>query len=169
MKSSIELLRVDALALMGLFLSDGVRQCFGIDEIDVSTDPAKVACRTSCGCLQRTIVTAIDVVADVDLTIRMSEFDDAPRRFEGPRSTCRHARQRRRNLRDCPRLRKLGLETDVADLSWTQKTDQASADVCGKGSSQRIDVHPPRRACQHALVGQALHHELEVLRVLFPE
>src|ERR1700738_2782125 len=152
MKASIELLRVDALALMALFLRDGVRQRFGIDKIDVSADPAKVARRKPYGCLQRTIVTAIDIVADVDIAIRVSEFDDAPRCFERPRSTCSHARQRGGNLRDCPRLRKLALQADVADLSWAQKTDQASADVRRKGSSQRIDVCPPRRSCQHALV-----------------
>src|SRR5580658_2696992 len=98
MKAPIALLSVDALALMGLLLRNGVGQGFRIDEVDIAADPAKIARRASYGCLQRAIVTAIDIVADVDSAIRVSEFDDAPRCFERPRRNCRHARQRRGNL-----------------------------------------------------------------------
>src|SRR6516165_1034996 len=123
MKSSIELLSVDALAFMGFFLRDCVRQRFGIDEIDVSADPAKITRRTPYGRLQRTIVTAIDVFAEVDVTIRVREFDDTPRRFERPRSPRGHAGQCRGDLRDRSSFRKLALKAHVADLPWAQKTD----------------------------------------------
>ena len=83
MKSLIELLSVDALALISV-PAGSRRQRFQIDETDGSTDPAKIARRAPNASLQRATVTAIDTIADVDIAIAAGEFDDAPRRCEGP-------------------------------------------------------------------------------------
>src|SRR5665213_2949531 len=114
---SIELLRLDALLFMCFLFGDGLGKSFGVDEIDVSADPAQVAHGAGDGSFERAIVPPVGVSLDVDIAIRMSELDDPPWRLERAGRSGGHAGQCRGDLRDCPRFRQLALEADVADLS----------------------------------------------------
>lgn len=77
---------------MGFLLGDGIGKRFGIDEIDVSADAAQVASGPGDGSFERAVVPPVDVFLDVDVAIRVSEFDDTPWRLEGAggiRLSCR--------------------------------------------------------------------------------
>lgn len=74
-----------------------------------------------------------------------------------------HAGERGGDLRDCPGLRQLALEADVADLSRPQEADETTADIGRKGTGLGIDVHAPGGSDQNTLIGEPLHHQLEVV------
>src|SRR6266404_6154849 len=101
--SSIELLRLEALLLMGFLLGD----CFGVDEIDVSADAAQIAHGPGDGRLDRAVVPSVGVFLDVDVTISVGELDDAPRRLEVARGSRGHAGERGGDLRNRASFRQL--------------------------------------------------------------
>src|SRR6185436_14689953 len=121
MKASIALLSPLALLLISaLFLRHGVGETLFVDQTEVPADTTQVADGGADGGFQHSIIVNGNVGSDLDRAICMGELYRAPGGLEPTRRAGGHARQRCRNLRDDPCLRKLGFQADVVDLTRSQ-------------------------------------------------
>src|SRR6267154_5154120 len=168
MKSATAPLMLAALLLfMTSLFANRFGQGFLIDQTRIPSDPAEIADRSFHGRLKNPVIARMHIGSDRNVAIRVGEFDRSPGRVETTGRARGHARQCRRDLRDHSRLGQPVFEAHICDFTGTQEANEAGSHVARHGASMRVYVDATCGPYQYALVGQALHHQLEIVRVRF--